>query len=374
MLAGITAVLVGFSGPTALIFAAAAAGGLPAQAVASWLAAVSVGSGIAALYGSLRWRIPTITAWSTPGVALLAAALPGIGWGQAVGAFIVANALITGLGVLGLFGRVMRHVPGPVAAGLLGGILFPFAAGLLPALSAQPVLVGAMVVAFLAMRRLSPLWAVPAVLAVGVAAAFALGLVGAAPASFAPSLPVATWPEFDAATALGLGLPLALVALTGQFLSGFAVLRANGYAPPEDAATRLMGGLSLLLAPFGCHGVNPSAIIAAICVGPDSHPDPARRWVAGVAAGVTYLVFGAFAAPLAAAFGALPPALVAAVAGFGLIGPMISALSAALAEPSSRDAAGVTFVVTAAGVAFLGLGAAFWGLVAGLLWRVVVAR
>lgn len=374
MLAGITAVLVGFSGPTALIFAAAGAGGLSAAQVAAWLAAVSVGSGIAALYGSLRWRIPTITAWSTPGVALLAAALPTTSWAEAVGAFIVANLLVTGLGVAGLFGRVMRHVPGPVAGGLLGGILFPFAAGLLPALSAQPALVGAMVVAFLAMRRLAPLWAVPAVLALGVAAAFALGLVGSVSAALAPTWPEITWPVFQPTSALGLGLPLALVALTGQFLSGFAVLRANGYAPPEDAATRLMGGLSLLLAPFGCHGVNPSAIIAAICVGPDAHPDPGRRWVAGVAAGVTYLVFAVFAAPLAAAFGALPPALVAAVAGFGLVGPMISALSAALAEPASRDAAGITFVVTAAGVAFLGLGAAFWGLVAGLLWRAAVAR
>jgi benzoate membrane transport protein len=369
VLAGITAVVVGFSGPTALIFAAASAGGLSDAVVASWLWAVAMGSGVAGLYLSWRYRVPVITAWSTPGVALLAAALPTTSWEVAVGAFIVANALILVLGLSGAFGRVMAHVPPSIAAALLGGILFPFAAGTLPALAQAPLVVGAMVIAFFAVRRISPLWAVPAVFASGLLAAATTGALRAASITLAPALPVFTMPEFSLAAVLGLAFPLALVGLTGQFLSGFAVLRANGFSPPENFSTTLMGGLSVLLAPFGCHGVNPSAIIAAICVGPEAHPDPARRFVAGIAAGVTYLVFGTFAAAVAGVFAALPPALVAALAGLGMLPAMASALAAALTDAEGRDAAAVTFVVTAAGVAFLGLGAAFWGLAAGFAVR-----
>lgn len=374
ILAGVTAVVVGFSGPTALIFAAAGAGGLNDAQVASWLWAVAIGSGVAGLFVSLRYRLPMITAWSTPGVALLAAALPTTPWDVAIGAFVVGNALILVLGLSGAFGRVMARVPPAIAAALLGGILFPFAAGTLPALAQAPLVVGAMVVAFFGVRRISPLWAVPAVFAAGLAAAALTGALRPAVISLAPAWPVWTTPRFDLGAILGLGVPLALVGLTGQFLSGFAVLRANGFAPPENVATALMGGLSVLLAPFGCHGVNPSAIIAAICVGPEAHPDPARRWVAGVAAGVTYLVFGTFAAAVAGVFAALPPALVAALAGLGLLPAMTSALAAALADVDSRDAAAVTFVVTAASVAFLGLGAAFWGLLAGFAVRALQRR
>ena len=367
VVAGMVAVTVSYAGPLLVVLQAASAAGLERGQIASWIWAISIGSGVSAIALSIRFRTPVITAWSTPGAALLVAALPGYGWGEAIGAFLVAALLLTGLGLSGLFDRVAALVPRSIAAALLAGILFRFGARLFESFTADPALVGAMFAVWLAARRFAPRWAVALVLIAGTAFATATGAMRFEGLALEVAVPVWTAPQFTLSAVIGLGLPLALVSLTGQFVPGVAVMRAFGYGAPAGPMVWVTSALAAVLAPFGAHGVNLAAITAAICSGPEAHPDAGRRWIAGVALGVFYIVVGTFGATLAALFSALPAALVATGAGLALLGAIIAGLVGALAEERDRDAAAITFLVSASGVSFLGLGSAFWGLAIGLL-------
>jgi len=366
VVAGLIAVIVSYAGPLAIVIQAAQAAHLGAALLSSWIWAISVGAGVTALGLSLRHRAPVITAWSTPGAALLAGALPGVTMAQAVGAYLFSAALIALFGLSGWFDRLMARVPRAIAAAMLAGILLKFGIDVLGAAQARPALVGAMFGGWLLLRRLAPRYAIALVLAGGVAAAALAGELHVGAIGLELARPVWTTPAFDLRTLLGLGLPLCLVTLTGQFLPGIAAMRNAGYATPANGLVAANGIVSLLLAPFGAHGINLAAITAAICTGRESHEDPARRYVAGLACGAAYLLVGVFGATLAALFVVLPKALVAAVAGLALLGAIVNALSAALADDAQKEGAFVTFLVTASGAAFLGLGAAFWGLVLGL--------
>lgn len=367
LVAGVIAVVVSYAGPLVIVFQAAQAAHLGPELLSSWIWAISIGAGLTAITLSLRFRAPVITAWSTPGAALLVTALPGVTLPQAIGAYLFSAALITFFGWSGWFDALMKRVPRAIAAAMLAGILLRFATDVLGAAHSAPMLVGAMFVLFLLLKRLQPRYAIAGVLLGGTAFAALAGDLRLEALSLTWARPVWTTPEFDLRTMLGLGLPLCLVTLTGQFVPGIAVMRAAGYATPANPLVTANGLASLLLAPFGAHGINLAAITAAICTGPQAHENPARRYVAGVACGVLYLIVGAFGASLAALFAALPHALVATVAGLALLGAILNGLSGAMAEESQRDAALVTFVVTASGVTLLGLGAAFWGLALGLV-------
>lgn len=364
-LAAVLALLVGYSGPFLIIVHAAQSAGLSPAQLGSWIWAVSIGSGVAGLWLSWRWKAPVITAWSTPGAALLLAALPGVPYGEAVGAFLAAAAIVTLLGVSGLFDRLMKVFPAALAAAMLAGILFRFVAELASAAGHDPLLVVSMASLFFVGRRFFPRYALPAAILLGLLLAAGQGLFQALPAHGGGGGPLFTAPQWSWSAFFNLALPLALVALTGQFLPGMAVLSSSGYSIPARSPVSLLGAVSMLTAPFGGHGVVLAAITAAICTGPETHPDPKRRYVAGVICGALYLVLGVAGGALASLILTLPKALVATAAGLALFGTLASSLSAALASESHREAALITFVVAASGVSIAGLGAPLWALLAG---------
>lgn len=367
ILAGLVAILAGYSGAVVIIFQAAEAAHLPQVLLSSWIWAISFGCGVAGLGLSLFTRAPISVAWSTPGAALLVVSLPSVPYPEAIGAFLISGAAILGLGLSGLFERVMRLVPPAVAAGMLAGILFRFGADTFLSLGRQPLLIGAMLVVYLAARRLTPRFAISFVLLAGVGLAVLRGQTDFSAVHLAFARPVLTWPAFSLYAVLNLAMPLTLVAVTGQYLPGLAVLRTYGYPVPPRLLVGTIGSVSLLLAPFGCHGVTTAAITAALIAGPDGHEDPAQRWRAGMAMGFFYLLIAVFGATLAALFAALPKELIAALAGLALLGAILGSMTAALSAPAERDAAIITFLCTASGMTLFGLGAPFWGLLLGLL-------
>ena len=367
VIAGLIAVVVSFSGPSVLVFQAAREAHFSAQLTSSWLWSIAFGSGMTGLYLSWRYRAPVIVAWSTPGAALLVGMLPGYSAGQAVAAYIAGALLIGVIGLTGAFDTLMRKLPASIAAAMLAGILFRFGAEVFLSLKSDPVLVFAMFVAYLAMRRFNPRYAVVCVLLVGLAVAALTGQVTATTAPLTLAMPQFIRPEWSWHAVLNLGLPLALVALTGQYVPGMAVLRAAGYDTPSRIVVVGNSIASLLMAPFGAHGINPAAITAAICTGEDAHPLADKRYLAGIACGVFYLIAALGGGALALVFAALPKAWVVTLSGLALFGAIASGLSNAFAREEQREPALITFLLTASGMSFLGLGAAFWGLIAGVL-------
>ncbi len=361
------AILAGYSGSIVIVFQAAQAAHLSQDLLSSWIWAISLGCGISGIALSLWCRAPISVAWSTPGAALLVVSLPSVSYPEAIGAYVLSAVVILLFAVSGLFDRVMRLVPPSIAAAMLAGILFRFGADTWLSLGHQPLLVGVMVAVWLAGRRMVPKFAVSLALLAGVTLAVLRGQTDFSAVHATLAVPVLTWPEFSWRAALNLALPLTLVAVTGQYLPGLAVLRTAGFEVPARRIVATIGSASLLLAPFGCHGVTTAAITAALIAGPEGHDDKRQRWRAGVAMGVFYLGIALFGATLAALFAALPRELIAAIAGLALLGAIMAGLTAALGSPRERDAAMITFLCTASGMTLFGLGAPFWGLVLGLL-------
>lgn len=372
LVAGVIAVVVSYGGPAALIFQAAASAGLSAPQLASWVWAISIGSGLAGVYLSLRFKAPVVITWSTPGAALLVTSLARYSYPEAVGAYIFSGAVIALLGVTGVFSALMERIPKAVVAAMLAGILLRFGMDVFVSLPVEPLLVVPMVLCYLLGKRLYPRYAIVLTLVVGFVAAALLGKLNLGGIRLALTLPVWTAPAFSLGSVIGLGVPLCLVSLTGQSATGLGVLRAGGYHTPAGPLLGATGLLSVLLAPFGCHGVNLAAITAAICTGPEAHGDPARRYVAGVSCGTAYLVVGLFGAALVSLFTALPSQLIAVLSGLALFGAIITGLTQAMEDASQREAGLVTFLVTASGVSVWGIGPAFWGLAAGMAVSVIL--
>lgn len=365
-ISGIVAALVGFGGTVALVIAAAQAVGAGPVETASWLASVCLATAAISGYLSLRHRMPIIGAWSTPGAALIAATGGSIGLGDAVGAFILAAGLILLTAAFRPLARAIERIPMGIAAAMLAGVLLQFVVALFDSAVAMPALVLPLIALFLTARLASPAGAVLAVLVGGVLLVFALGLDGPLPEGIGLASLTPIMPGFDAGALIGLGLPLYLVTMASQNLPGFAVLHAAGYQAPTRSILGISGLASLLSAPFGAHTTNLSAITAAICSGPDTHPDPGKRWHAGMVYAGVYVVLTLFGASLVLLFEAMPPALIVTVTGCALAAPLVGALGTALAGADERFAAVMTLVVTASGVEFAGIGSAFWGLLAGL--------
>ena len=368
------AVLVGFTSTIAIVFQAALAfGATPAQ-VSSWLWALGIGMGLCCMLPSLWLRLPVMVAWSTPGAAVLATA--GLGgaysMGEAVGAFMVSAVLIILFGVTGWFERVMNRLPLAIASGLLAGVLARF--GMQAFVGAQTALplVLVMLASYLLGRRFLPRYAVPLTLLIAIIfVAMSSGFKGAAP-EFSLTVPVFVMPVFTWSAAISLALPLFLVTMASQNLPGVAAIQASGYGRtdtsrgfPVSGVITLTGLATLVLAPFGGFALNLSAITAAICMGPEAHPDPKRRYTAAVSCGAIYLLIGLFGAAIVAMLNAFPRELIAAIAGLALLGTIGNALHVALREDTQREAALVTFLVTLSGVVIAGVGAAFWGVLAG---------
>jgi benzoate membrane transport protein len=362
--AATVAALVGYAASVAIVLAAATAlGATPAQA-ASWLLAVSLGKAVGSAFLSWRSRVPVVLAWSTPGAALIAAT-SGISLAEGIGAFIAAGLLIAATGLVRPLGALVARIPDGIAAGMLAGVLLPFCLKGAGAAEALPGVVLPMIAVFLAVRLANPALAVLAAFATGIALALVTGTDLTTLTVSAPRLePVV--PEFRLSVILGLGLPLYLVTMASQNLPGFATLRAAGYEPPVAPALTVTGLISALTAPFGAHTVSMAAITAAICLGPDVHPDKDRRWIVGLAYGAVWVVLGLLSPTVLQLLAALPAPVVLALVALALLSPLMGALTSAFAVPDQRFAATLTLAVTASGVAAFGIGAAFWGLVAGI--------
>ncbi len=363
--AALVAALVGYGSTIALLLAAAAAvGATPAQ-TASWILAICLAKAIGSAFLSWQSRVPVVLAWSTPGAALVAAT-EGIGMAEAVGAFLLAGGLIALTGAVKPLGRLVALIPDGIAAAMLGGVLLPFCLRLPGAAEALPALLLPVIAVFALVRLWNPAMAVLAALATGGLLAFAGGASLPPLALGLPSLTLIA-PEFRVSVLLGLGVPLYLVTMASQNLPGFAVLRAAGYVPPVRPSLTVTGGLSALSALFGAHTISMAAITAAICLGDEVHPDRAQRWKVGLIYAAVWVALGAFGPVILAVIGALPAALITGIVGLALLSPLMGAASGAFAVPEQRFAAVVTLTVTASGVAVFGIGAAFWGLAAGLL-------
>jgi benzoate membrane transport protein len=359
------AAIVGFGGTLAVIIAAADAVGATRAETASWVTAICLAMALETAWLSWRTKMPVITAWSTPGAALVAAS-SGFSMSDAVGAFIVAALLLIITGLFKPLTRLISRIPASVASGMLAGIVVTFAINAAKTIPVDPVLILPLVAAFFVIRLFNPALSVLAVLVGGGALAFLTGRVGGLPAPELSTLTLIA-PTFSASTIIGLAIPLYLVTMASQNLSGLAVLRAAGYHPEPGPLISVTGLFSLLSAPFGALTTNLAAISAAICTGPDAHPDPAQRWKTGPFYSLAYLIFALFGASLVAVFAVLPQSLIVLVAGLALMAPLANALTIALKDEHERMAATTAFAVTASGLTMFGVGAAFWGLMAGLM-------
>lgn len=373
ILAGLIASLVGYGSSFVIVLQGLVAVGASPAESASGLLAVGTAMGLCAVVFGLRYRMPIAVAWSTPGAALLAATGPvNGGFAAAVGAFLIAGALVVIAGLWRPLGRAVLAIPAPIANAMLAGVLLEFCLAPFKAIAEVPLLALPVVIVWALFVRFARLYAAPAAVC-AAAVMFGLSLTGIIPDAGEATVsggdlwPHLAWitPTFSWSAVVSIALPLFLVTMASQNIPGFAVLRSNGYEPPTTPLLVGTGIASMASAPFGGHAVNLAAITAAICAGPDAHPDPARRYIAAVASGIAYVAMGVLA-PFAVGFiSASPPILIEAVAGLALLGAFGSASLAFLNAPKERDAALVTFVATASGLSYFGIGAAFWGLVAG---------
>ena len=318
-----------------------------------------------------------MTGWSTPAAAFLVVALGSTPYAEAVGAYMISAAAFVLLGLSGAFEKVIRLIPPGIAAGLLAGILLQFGIGAFGGVSVDPLQSGLLIVAYLVFKRFSARYAVVGILLLGLAFLLAQGRVDFSGLALELASPVFTTPAFSLNALLSVALPLFLITLTGQYMPGMLVLRNDGFKVSANPIVTITGLGSLLMAPFGSHAFNIAAITAAICTGKQAHEDPGKRWIAGIAAGVCYLLVGVFGVTLAAVFMALPAAFITTLAGLALLGTIGASLASAMAEPRTREASLITFLAAAANINFMGVGGAFWGLLIGLIaygvlggWRV----
>ena len=365
--AGFVTVLVGFTSSAAVVFQAARAAGASDAEITSWILALGIGMGVTCIGLSLRYRSPVVTAWSTPGAALLATSLSGVPMSEAIGAFLFSAALVTLCGVTGWFERVMDRVPVPLASALLAGVLVRFGMNTFALMHGHFGIVFPMFAVYLLCKRLLPRYAIVLALATGVVAAAVSGQMRTGALHWSLARPVFVAPSFSWQTLVSVGIPLFVVTMASQNIPGVAAIRGAGYSTPVSPLISWTGAVTLVLAPFGCFSLNLAAITAAICMGEDVHEDPGRRYWASVAAGVFYLLIGVSGATIVALLAAFPMALVVGIAGLGLLGTIAGSLTSAMGEESLREPALITFLTTASGVTLLGIGSALWGLLFGAL-------
>ncbi|WP_449409162.1 benzoate/H(+) symporter BenE family transporter [Microbacterium maritypicum] len=375
VLAGVVTALVGFTSSFAVVLTGLHAVGASSAQAASGLLALSLTMGLACIVLAWRYRMPITAAWSTPGAALLAATgtVEG-GWPAAVGAFLVAAALILLTALWPALGALIARIPPSIAQAMLAGVLLPLCLAPITGVVVNPWGVVPVVVTWLVCSRLAPRWAVPfAFVAAAVVVAVSLAQEGAAVDAglLVPRIEL-TAPVFTVGALVGIALPLFIVTMASQNVPGVAIMRSFGYEVPWRPAMLVTGLGTALGAPAGGHAINLAAISAALAASPDADPDPRRRWVAGVSTGASYLVLGGFSAAFAALVLLAPEAVIPAVAGLALFGAFGSSVQQAIDDPGERIPAVVTFLVAASGIALLGVSAAFWALVAGLVVRTVL--
>ncbi len=374
VMAGFLAVLVSYSGPLVIFFQAAQSAGVSNEVLTSWVWAISLGAAVSGILLSVWLKVPVVTAWSAPGTALLVTLFPGLSLNEAIGAYITAASIIFIIGISGSFDRIIAYIPRGIAAGMMAGILFQFGVGAFHAVGSMPGLAFGMIVSYIVFRRWVPRYAIVLVLLVGILISVAPGDFSLGGFELKLAKPVFIAPEWSWTSTLSFALPLVLVSLTGQFLPGMSILRLSGYETSAKPILGVTSLASLATAVFGGITIVLAAITAALCTGKDAHEDPKRRYIAGVANGLFYLVGGIFAGSIVHLFTSLPTQFVAILAGLALLGAISANLIETVQAEDHREAALITFIATASGMTFLGLGSAFWGVVLGMLAYAVLHK
>lgn len=365
--AGFIAVLVGFTSSGVIVFQAATTAGASPAEISSWLFALGMGLAASCIGLSWRYRIPVLVGWSTPGAALLVTSLTGMSMPEATGTFIFAALLTVLAGITGIFERLLVHIPRSLAAAMLAGILLHFGLNVFVAMQHQLALVLTMLITYLLGKRFFPRYVILLVLIMGGLVALIQGLfhLEHLPLSFAK--PIFTMPTFSISALISVGIPLFIVNMSSQNIPGLAVIEASGYQPPISPLITWTGFINLVLAPFGCYSIGLAAITAAICTNKEADTNPANRYKATILAGCCWFLIGLFGATVVALFFAFPRELILAVAGLALFSTIGSSLQTALAEESEREPAIITILVSASGLSIYGIGAAFWGLICGII-------
>jgi benzoate membrane transport protein len=372
-LAGIVALIATYSGPVLIVVQAAQAGHLSHNLLSTWIWAVSIGAGVAGLWLSLRYKMPIIGAWSTPGVALLIVALSRYPFPDVVGCYLVVSIIIAAIGLSGIFNRLIEHLPAHLLSAMIAGVLYEFCAGIFTSLQSAPKIVLPVILAYVVCRRFTPRYAVALALLTGVAVSFSGTNFGARGIDIHIATPQITSPNFSVEALVSLGLPLFLLALT-QLATSIHILRSSGYDISPRSVVSASALISIPLSFFGNSGVNPAAIVGAMCASNECHEDPKRRYISGVVCGVGYLIIGTFGASILALFARFPAGLTTTLAGLALVGTFVSSLASACLNERHRESSAITFVVTVSGMSFFGLGSSLWGLISGALFSFVLSR
>lgn len=365
--AGFLAVLISYSGPLIIFFQAAQRAHVSTDMMVSWVWGISIGAAVSGIYLSIKYKTPVITAWSAPGTALLVTLFPNVSLNEAVAAYITSAIVIFLIGVTGYFDKLLKWIPQDVAAGMMAGILFQFGIGLFTASDSMPFIVFSMLIVFLIAKRLMPRYTMIWVLAAGVLLSLILGKMNPVDVSFNLAIPQWISPEWTWSSTLNLAVPLILVSLTGQFLPGMAIMKLSGYDTPAKPIITVTSIASLAVACVGGITIVLASITAALCMGKDAHELKEKRYIAGIANGIFYILGGLFAGSIVMLFSLLPKELVAALAGLALLGAIATNISVAMRNDSQRDAALITFLATASGMHFLGLSSVFWGICIGVI-------
>lgn len=365
--AGFLAVLISYSGPLIIFFQAAQRAHVSTDMMVSWIWGISIGAAVSGIYLSIKYKTPVITAWSAPGTALLVTLFPNVSLNEAVAAYITSAIVIFLIGVTGYFDKLLKWIPQDVAAGMMAGILFQFGIGLFTASDSMPFIVFSMLIVFLIAKRLMPRYTMIWVLAAGVLLSLILGKMNPVDVSFSLAIPQWISPEWTWNSTLNLAVPLILVSLTGQFLPGMAIMKLSGYDTPAKPIITVTSIASLAVASIGGITIVLASITAALCMGKDAHELKEKRYIAGIANGIFYILGGLFAGSIVMLFSLLPKELVAALAGLALLGAIATNISVAMKNDSQRDAALITFLATASGMHFLGLSSVFWGIFIGVI-------
>ncbi|MEO9279154.1 benzoate/H(+) symporter BenE [Acinetobacter sp. WA-87] len=365
--AGFLAVLISYSGPLIIFFQAAQRAHVSTDMMVSWIWGISIGAAVSGIYLSIKYKTPVITAWSAPGTALLVTLFPNVSLNEAVAAYITSAIVIFLIGITGYFDKLLKWIPQDVAAGMMAGILFQFGIGLFTASDSMPFIVFSMLIVFLIAKRLMPRYTMIWVLAAGVLLSLILGKMNPVDVSFSLAIPQWISPEWTWNSTLNLAVPLILVSLTGQFLPGMAIMKLSGYDTPAKPIITVTSIASLAVACVGGITIVLASITAALCMGKDAHELKEKRYIAGIANGIFYILGGLFAGSIVMLFSLLPKELVAALAGLALLGAIATNISVAMKNDSQRDAALITFLATASGMHFLGLSSVFWGICIGVI-------
>ena len=374
VVAGFIAVIVGLTSSAVIVFQAAQSAGLDSVQASSWLGSLCIGMGLVAISLSVKYKAPILAAWSTAGAAILVTGLPGTVLSEAIGAFLFSAVLIFISGITGIFEKVMNRISIPIASGLLAGVLLQFSMNSFLGFKTQPVLVGVMFLTYLLGRRLAPKWTMLGVLLIGVSVAYALGLVHFAQVQVAWTHFEFVTPTFSIKTILSIGLPLFVVTMASQNLTGYSLLRFHGYTVPISPILTTTGLANMAAAFFGGFTITLAAITATVGMEPSVHPDKSRRYFSGITSGILYLIVGTFAATVTTLFAAFPKELVFAIAGFALLTTIANALEVALKDASERNAAFITFIVAASGITLFGIGSAFWGIIFGMVTQIIIKK